>query len=348
LDKVRLGRTNLMVSRLGFGGIPIQRVSEGDAVAVVRKCLELGITFIDTANAYTSSEQRIGKAIRGRQEGLIIATKTMERDPDAVARHLELSCERLGVRAIDLYQFHNVGDAKAMEAVLRPGGALSVAEEAKRRGIIRHIGVTCHALDAAKALVRTDRFETIMFPFNFIKREPVDELLPLTRQYDVGFIAMKPLEGGRLDNVRLAFKYLWQFPDVATVVGIERVAEIVEIMDILNNGPLTLTVDDYREIERLRVELAKAFCRRCDYCQPCTQGIPISLALDYPSIFRRLPMVSIFTGFIAEAMEKAATCTECGECEERCPYRLPIREMLSEYVGMYRQEKARRKMRAGA
>ncbi len=339
MEKIRLGRTNLMVSRLGFGGIPIQRVSTEKAIAVVRKCLDLGITFIDTANAYTSSEMRIGQAIRGRQEGLILATKTTERKPEAVARHLELSLERLGVKTIDLYQLHNVSDAKAMEAVLSPGGALSVAEEAKRRGIIKHIGVTCHALDTAKALVRTDRFETIMFPFNFIKHEVIDELLPLTRQYDVGFIAMKPLEGGRLNNVSLAFKYLWQFPEVATVVGIERAAEIVEIMNILE-GPLALTESDEREIARLRIELAKAFCRRCDYCQPCTQGIPISMALEFPSMLKRLPDESIF-GFVAEFMEKAATCTECGECEERCPYHLPIRKMLSEYVEMYQKKKAR-------
>ncbi len=340
MEKIRLGRTNLMVSRLGFGGIPIQRVAEDDAIAVVRKCLDLGITFIDTANAYTSSELRIGKAIRGRPEGLTIATKTLSRKPEEVARHLELSSEHLGVETIDLYQFHAVNDAQAMEAVLSPGGPMTVAEAAKRRGLVKHIGVTSHSLDTAKALVRTDRFETIMFPFNLIKYEVVDELLPLTRQYDVGFIAMKPLEGGRLENVRLAFKYLWQFPDIVTIVGIERVGEIVEIMNILE-GPLTITESDEREIAKLRRELDKAFCRRCDYCRPCTQGIPISQVLDYPSIFRRLPMVSIFSGFIADAMEKAATCTECGECEERCPYHLPIRQMVRDYAGQYQREKAR-------
>jgi predicted aldo/keto reductase-like oxidoreductase len=338
LEKVRLGKTGMMVSKLGFGGIPIQRVSRDDAIAVVSKCLDLGITFIDTANAYNTSEECIGEAISGRREGLVIATKTLARKRDEVEGHLRLSLQRLGVNSIDLYQFHNVSDSDALGMILNPDGPIAVIEEAKRLGIVKHVGVSCHSLDVAKQLVKSGHFETIMFPLNLITHEAADELLPLAREHDVGFVAMKPLEGGLLTNVSLAFKYLLQFPDVVTIVGIEKLEEIIEIVDILK-GPLAITEAEQMEIARLRRQLGKRFCRRCNYCQPCTQEIPISIVMEYPSIFRRLPAKRIFSEFVADAMEKAATCTKCGECEERCPYDLPIREMLEDYVGQYQAAK---------
>jgi len=340
LEKVRLGRTNIMVSRVAFGGIPIQRVSEDFAVSVVKKCISLGINFIDTANAYTTSEQRIGKAISGKRNKLIIATKTLARTREEVEKHLKLSLDRLGTNYIDLYQFHNITDSDTLKAVLADNGPMAVATEAKKHGLIRHIGVTSHSLDMAKELVKSDCFETIMFPFNFITYEAANELLPLANEHDVGFIAMKPLEGGRLDNISLAFKYLLQFPNVVTVVGIEKIQEIEEIAEILKQ-PLTFSAAEEAEVYKLRQELDRTFCRRCDYCQPCPQEIPISFVMDYPSLYRRLPPERIFVDFVADAMEKAAQCTECGECEERCPYGLPIREMIEGYVAEYKVGKSK-------
>lgn len=206
MEKIRLGRTEMMVSKLGFGGIPIQRVSEDEAVAVVRRCLELGITFIDTANRYTNSEERIGKAISGQREGIIIATKSNALTREEIKDHLKLSLKQLRVESIDLYQFHNISDANALKAVLEPNGPMAVVQEAKRAGLVKHIGVSSHSMGTAKELVKSDRFETILFPFNFITCEAADELLPLARKHDVGFIAMKPLAGGMLDNVTIAFK----------------------------------------------------------------------------------------------------------------------------------------------
>lgn len=339
MEKVRLGKTNIMVSKIGFGGIPIQRLSETDAVSVVRKCLELGINFLDTANDYTNSEERIGKAILGCRESLILGTKTMGRTRKEVENHLKLSLERLGTDYIDLYQIHNISDLDTLKKVLAPDGPMAVVTEAKRLGQIRHVGVTSHSLDIAKELVKLGYFETIMFPLNFITFEAANELIPLAKERDVGFIAMKPLEGGRLDNVDLAFKYLFQFPDVVTIVGIEKIKEIEEIAEVLNK-PSTISESEEAQIERLRNKLGTTFCRRCDYCQPCVQEIPISVVMDYPSLFNRLPPEGIFSDFVAEAMEKAAHCTKCGDCEERCPYSLPIQEMMENYVTRYEEGKA--------
>lgn len=338
MEKIRLGRTEMMVSKLGFGGIPIQRVSEDEAVAVVRRCLELGITFIDTANRYTNSEERIGKAISGRREEVIIATKSNALTREEVKDHLKLSLKQLGVESIDLYQFHNISDTNALKVVLEPNGPMAVVQEAKKAGLVKHIGVSSHSMDTAKELVKSDRFETILFPFNFITCEAADELLPLARKHDVGFIAMKPLAGGMLDNATIAFKYLFQFPDIVSIPGIEKIHEIEEIVQILEQ-PLVMPVAEQREMEQLKQELGTRFCRRCNYCQPCTEGIPISSVMTLPSNIKRQSPERLFSDTFNERMEKAANCTECGECEERCPYKLPIREMMAEYVNLYKIKK---------
>ena len=338
MDKVRLGKSELMVSRIGFGGIPIQRLTEADAVGVVRACMELGITFLDTANAYTSSEGRIGKAISGQREHLVIATKSGSRDRAGVETHLKQSLEALAVESIDLYQFHGVNDFDSYRRILEPNGPMSTALGARSAGLIGHIGITSHSMDVAKEAVKSEQFETIMFPFNFVTAEPAEELLPLARQYDVGFIAMKPLAGGLLDNASLAFKYLLQFPDVVPIPGIERVEEIREIVSILD-GPWQMTEEERSEMQRVRAELGTRFCRRCDYCQPCSEGIAISLVANFAGFLKRMPPERIFSGWIAAGMEKAASCTKCGDCEPRCPYNLPIMEMVEENAGLYQKEK---------
>lgn len=337
-EKIKLGKTSMMVSKLGFGGIPIQRVSEDEAIAVVRRCLELDINFIDTANGYTNSEERIGKAISGRCGGLIIATKSTSRKRGEIESHLELSLNNLGVESIDLYQFHNVSDSDSLNEILAPNGPMTAVKEAKRAGIVKHIGVTSHSMDIAKELVISGHFETIMFPFNFITCEAAEELLPLAREHDVGFIAMKPLAGGMINNIALALKYLLQFPDVVILVGIEKVKEIDEINEFIKRS-WRITEAEHEEIQHLREELGTRFCRRCDYCQPCAEGINISAVLQTKSFFKRLPPQRFFSGWIADALEKAVNCTKCGDCEERCPYGLPIRDMVEECSNLYQEEK---------
>ncbi|MFC2006898.1 aldo/keto reductase [Chloroflexota bacterium] len=338
MDRIRLGKTELMVSKLGFGGIPIQRLDDDGAVSVVRRSLELGITFIDTANGYTTSEERIGKAISGRRDRLVLATKTPSITSEGVERDLNLSLKRLCVESIDLYQFHGVSTFKTLETVLDPRGPRTVLEKAKRAGTIKHIGITSHSMDVAKEAVKTDRFETIMFPLNFITTEAVSELLPLCREHDVGFIAMKPLAGGMLDNAVIAFKYLFQFPDIIPIPGIQGIHEIEEIVEALE-GPWEMTETEEQEMRRLREELGTRFCRRCQYCQPCTEDIPISTIMTSRSFFNRMPPERFFSGIVSTAIEKAASCAECGNCEERCPYHLPIREMIAEHVEWYQEEK---------
>ena len=330
-----------MVTRIGFGGIPIQRLNDDEAVAVVRKCLDLGVNFLDTANNYSVSEERIGKAIKGRRDDVYIATKTGGRTREDIEKQLELSLKRLDVDYIDLYQFHGVSDQATLDKILdSEDGLYKVFEEASQAGKIRHIGITSHHLDAAKVQVKSGRFETIMFPFNFITCEPADELLPLCKEYDVGFIDMKPMAGGMLENAAVAFKYLFQFPDIVMIPGIEKLHEIEEIVGLFE-GPHEMTIAEQAEMKRLTEELGTRFCRRCDYCQPCSQEIAISMLMTFPSFVKRLPPDwYLKSPWIPQLMEKSTACSDCGECEARCPYHLPILEMMKESYDLYEKIKA--------
>lgn len=331
---MRLGKTELEVSRVGFGGIPIQRLTEDEAVEVVQRCLDLGVTFLDTANGYTTSEERIGKAIAGRREQVVIATKTAARDGATAQQHLELSLKRLNVDTIDLWQFHSVNSFEAYEQVLGPDSAMEAAQAALQAGKVRYIGITTHSMDVALKAVPSGHFETIQFPFNFVTSEPAEELVPLTQKHDLGFIAMKPFAGGMLDDAHLAIKYLLQFANVVPDPGIETSAEIEEIVDIVA-GAWELTSQERQKIEQIRAEVGTRFCRRCEYCQPCPESVNISLVMNLRSFQKRFTEEALVTGWIAQGVESARNCTECGECEEKCPYLLPIREMLVENMEFY-------------
>jgi predicted aldo/keto reductase-like oxidoreductase len=334
-----LGKTGLNVSRVGFGGIPIQRLTEDEAVEVVSRCVDLGITFLDTANAYTTSETRIGKAIAGRREKLVIATKTGARDKQTALEHLENSLRCLRTEYVDLWQFHNVSTVEAYEEILGPGGAMEAAREALQAGKVHHVGVTSHSMDMALKMVPTGLFETLQFPFNFVTSEPADELLPLVEEHGLGFIAMKPLAGGMLADARLAIKYLLQFDAVVPDPGIETAAEIEEIVGIVE-GPWALTPQERQAMADFRAEAGTRFCRRCEYCQPCPQEVRISTIMNLSSFLKRFPEERLREGWVAEAMLTGENCIECGECEEKCPYHLPIREMIAENLALYERRYA--------
>lgn len=334
MERVRLGKTGLEVSRIGFGGIPIQRLTEAEAVRVVQRCLELGVTLLDTANGYTTSEERIGTAIAGRRDGLVLATKSPARDRRRAMEHIDLSLKRLGIEVLDLWQLHNVSTMDALDQVLGPGGALEAGRRAVEMGKVRHVGFSSHSMDVALKAVALGCFETVQFPFNFVTDEAAASLLPLARLHGLGFIAMKPLGGGLLSNASLCIRYLLQYDDVVPDPGIERVAEIEEIVSIVN-GSWVLSADDWQQIERIRAEVGQRFCRRCGYCEPCPEGVRISTMMTLESLGRRLPPERLASGWAAQAVASAEGCIECGECEEKCPYSLPIRAMMAENLALY-------------
>ncbi|MBI2877445.1 MAG: aldo/keto reductase [Candidatus Tectomicrobia bacterium] len=331
----RLGRTGLQVTEIGLGAIPIQRRTLEDGARVVERCLELGINFIDTANGYTDSEEKIGRAIAGRRrEELVIATKSNRRDKKGVLEHIDLSLRRLGTDYLDLLQLHNLTTLDELAQVTGPGGAMEGLREAQEAGKLRHIGVTSHSFANTPAFLRTGLFETIQIPFNFIATDAEREIFPLAQAMEIGVIGMKPFAGGAIEDARLAFKFLQRYDFLVSIPGIEVIAEVEAIARIIEERP-SLTPADEAEIERIRAELGTRFCRRCQYCYPCPQGIKVALVNGIDSFIRRMPRERMLTGWIAEALAEAQGCQQCGLCEERCPYHLPVRELLQEGLDTY-------------
>ncbi len=331
---VTLGKTGLRVSAVGFGGIPIQRVSPDDATRAIHKALEMGVNFIDTAMAYTDSQEKIGAAIKGRRDGLVIATKGHHRTAEAIGEEIDQARDALGIDKIDIFQMHGVSKPDALEEIQAPGGAIEGLLQAKADGKIAHIGASSHSLDMALKLVEIPEIETIQFPFNLVTSEPADELIPKARAAGVGFIVMKPLCGGQYDNARLAFKYLNGFPDIVPIPGIETPEEIEEIVAIVESGELLNGVEK-AEADEIVARLGKVFCRRCLYCQPCPEGVKITQAMVFSGIVRRM---SAQRAKNAAAMisEGVPNCTECGQCETKCPYDLKIIDTIKQSLDLAR------------
>jgi len=345
MNTVRLGKSGLMVSRVGMGGIPIQRPPFDDAVRVIRRALDLGVSLIDTSRGYGDSEERIGQAIAGRREQVTIATKGGWRDKDMARDCIDESLKRLGTDVIDLWQFHGVNTVEGYEGLFGPDGAMEAAQAALRAGKIRHIGLSSHSPDVARKAIVDGHVETIQIPFNLIGRETGEELAPLAQEHDVGFIAMKPFAGGMLRKANLAIRYLLQFDDVVPIPGVGRATEIEEIVAIVERGSRPLTAEELEEIDEIRERVGTRFCRRCLYCMPCPQGVEIQPLMTLPVLWELWPPEVTFSeesigGYAKRVVASAENCIQCGECEVKCPYELPIREMIAEHVELYRQAAA--------
>ena len=330
---VRLGKSQLSVSQVGFGGIPIQRVSFAEAEKCIHAALDLGINYIDTALVYGDSEEKIGQALKGRRDKVILATKVPPRSREFVAESLESSLKKLKTDYIDLYQLHNVENKELLEA---SKDVIDILHKARKQGKVRHIGVSIHGVDWANEVIRTGLFETVMIAMNFIVNEAERNVLPTARELDVGVIAMKPLAGGHISDAALAMKYFTGFDDVVPLVGIEQPEEIRQIVEIVESG-IAPSEQEIREMEKIREESGAQFCRLCGYCLPCPQGIDIVLVNTFYSIAKRMPLDSVLKGGIADGMRRAENCVECGTCEERCPYHLNIRRLIRENYEYFKQ-----------
>jgi predicted aldo/keto reductase-like oxidoreductase len=324
-----------MISRVGIGGIPLTRPPLDEVVKLVNRALDLGVNFIDTANGYSTSEERIGLAIEGRRDEVILATKSGAGDRETARKHLDLSLKRLRTDYIDLWQFHGIMTLEKYSHIIAPGGAMEFAREALADGRIRHIGFSSHNLETALKLVATDDFETVQFPFNFISDEAAQELVPLAKQYDVGFIAMKPFAGGMIKNANHAIKYLLQFDNVLPDPGIEKLSDIEEIVDIVDRSH-DLSSEELSAMEEFRSSTGTRFCRQCEYCMPCSQGVHIHRMTYLQRLYELWSPERYFTWpLVLDAVESASNCTKCGECEAKCPYLLPIRDMIDENLDFH-------------
>lgn len=326
MEYVTLGKTGLKISRLGFGGIPIQRVDVDTTKKLMQLMAEKGINYIDTARAYTVSESFLGEALEGIRDKFVIATKSMARTKEAMARDIALSLKNLRTDYIDLYQVHNI-PVSELDFIMGPGGALEALMEAKEAGKIGHIGLTAHSLETFAKAVELPWVETIMFPYNIVENQGQDLMRKCTEN-NIGFIAMKPLAGGAIEDATLALRYICKNPDVTVVIpGMYDVKEMEQNIAACEDSS-EFSEAELTQIDVVKERLSGNFCRRCNYCAPCTVGINISGVFLFQGYLDRYGLGDWAKGRYAALETKASACVGCGECEARCPYNLPIRDML--------------------
>jgi len=324
-----LGKTSLKISVVGLGGIPIQKTDVAGVKAVLDACEETGINYIDTARAYTVSEEYLGEALLGRREKFVIATKSMARDYESMKADIEKSLKNLRTDHIDIYQIHNIRNEDEFALCFGENGAYRALSEAKAAGKIGHIGATAHAPEAFERLITEfeDRIETVMFPYNIVESQGED-LIARCREKNIGFIDMKPLAGGAIEDATLAIRYILANDAVSVVIpGMATAEELAQnVAAAENTAPLT--ADEQAAIVRVRETLGSEFCRRCGYCAPCTVGIGIPGVFLFEGYLSRYGLENWARERYATMAVKASACVECGVCETRCPYNLPIRQML--------------------
>ena len=331
---VKLGKTGLEAAVVSFGGIPIQRSNAENTRAVVDKLEQYGMNYIDTARGYTVSEEYLGAALEGRRDKFILATKSMARDKAGMAKDVETSLSNLRTNYIDLYQLHNVPE-KDIEKVFGPDGAYEALAEATAAGKIGHIGATCHSADAMKILVEqyADKIETMMFPYNIVEDQG-REILALAREKGIGTIAMKPMAGGNLDDWNLALRYIAasgvidiSIPGMGSPEEVERNAAV--------DLSTPLTQEELEQCAAIRKELGTQFCRRCGYCAPCPNGIDIPQNFLMANYARKYGLAGWAEARYKAMPYHAGSCVMCGACEKRCPYNLPIRDMLEDVAKLF-------------
>lgn len=334
MQKVILGKTGIEVSKNSFGALPIQRISKKDAVYLLQKAFYQGINYFDTARAYSDSEEKLGAAFSYIREKLIISTKTAAQTGEDLKKDLEESLRMLKTDYIDIYQFHNPAFCP------KPGdgsGLYEAAEEAKKEGKIRHIGITNHRIAVAKEAIESGLYETMQFPFSYLSSEADLEIVEMCRKADMGFIAMKALAGDLIHNSACAYAFMDQpqFDHVVPIWGVQRESELDEFLSY-QACPPTLTEALQKEIEKDRKELSGDFCRGCGYCMPCPAGIEVNNCARMSLMLRRAPQEGWLSEEWQEKMKKIEGCLNCGHCKSKCPYGLDTPELLKKNYEDYK------------
>lgn len=322
-----LGKTNLKINRIGFGGIPIQRVTQQYTNKIIDELINQGINFIDSARGYTVSEEYIGNAIEGKRDNFILASKSMSRTYEDMLKDVDITLKNFKTDYIDLYQLHNV-KSDEYENIFNDNMAYKALLDCKSQGKIKNIGITSHSIDTIKKAVRDEKFDTIQFPYNIVE-DQADEIFREAHKRNIGIIVMKPLAGGAINNAKLAIKYILSKEYIDVVIpGMDSVDQVLENISVLEN--LYIDKEDELKIEDIRNQLGNRFCRRCEYCMPCPVGINIPMNFLLEGYYSRYNLKEWSKERYNSLDIKASDCVECGKCESKCPYDLPIREMLKE------------------
>lgn len=325
----RLGRTDIQVTTLGFGGIPINRIGHQEAIQVLDRALARGINYYDTARAYGTSEAKMGEAFEGRREEIYISSKGIRRGAAETREDIQTSLSNLRTDYLDFYFIHDVSRERDRDRVLGPDGALQAALEAKAAGAIRHLAISSHRPEIMEELLRTDHFDVAMIPVNIVDKYFLTKVAPLAKAMDIGLVVMKPFAGGALDDAPICLRYALNQGLDTVIPGMQSIAEVDENVDIAESFK-PLSEAELAQLEEAAKSLGKHFCRQCGYCQPCPQEINIPQVFLLDRYYQRYWLKDVAQAKYADLAVQADACEDCGVCEERCPYFLPIREMLQE------------------
>lgn len=331
MNKMIIGNTGIEVCRLGLGSIPLQRIGEQDAIDVVRHALEKGIDFIDTARNYSTSEERIGKALKGTDKKVTVSSKSILRTSDGIRKEIDKSLEELQLDYIDIYHCHSVATDEDYKRVTAPDGALAGLIKAKEEGVIGHIGISSYNIDVMEKAVDDNLFETIMVGFNIIEPIAYKSVIPKAMQKKTGIMTMKPLAGGVVGIPELALRWALSFPDLLVITGMET-KEQVDKNWAVHEGSTGFTDEEKQQIVSLNKQFENKFCHRCGYCEPCAVNIPIYKILSAKNMVKIHGPQMLTTPDFENVLDRAKSCIQCGDCLIRCPYNLPIPFMMKEYV----------------
>lgn len=330
---VRLGSTGITVNKNGFGALPIQRVSMEEAIRLLHRAFDGGIRFYDTARLYTDSEEKLGQAFPDRRSRIFLASKTGAVTAEGFWKDLETTLKNLNTDYLDIYQFHNPAFCP------KPGdesGLYDAALEARKKGMILHIGITNHRLNVAQEAIDSGLYETLQFPFCYLSGEPELKLLEGCKKQDMGFLSMKALSGGLITNAAAAFAFQAQFPETLPLWGIQREEELEQFLSFVDNPP-SMNEELSAVIEKDRKELLGEFCRGCGYCMPCPAGIEINNCARMSLLLRRAPSAGYLTPQWQEKMQKIENCKHCDSCKKKCPYGLDTPKLLKKNYEDYKE-----------
>ncbi len=330
-----LGKTGIVTPQNAFGALPIQRTDHEEAVRILRRAYEGGMTYFDTARAYSNSEEKLRMAFSepGLRDKIYIATKTMAKTPEAFWKDLETSLTTLGTDHIDVYQFHMADRCYAPDDGT---GMYECMLEAKRQGKIGHIGITAHKIAVAEEIAVSGLYETLQFPFSYLAAEREIKLVETCAQNNVGFVAMKGLAGGLITRSDAAMAFMTLYPNALPIWGIQKMSELEEWLAFMDEVPeYTGEIKDY--IEKEKSELAGEFCRGCGYCMPCPVGIKINNCARMSLMIRRAPSSGWLSDEWQSEMAKIDDCLNCRKCTAHCPYELNTPELLKKNLEDYRK-----------
>lgn len=358
-----MGKTNFRISALGFGAMRLPSRKEGGldadlSIAMLHRAFESGVNYLDTAYMYCGgeSERIVGRALRGWRDRVRLSTKSPiweMKSRDDFRKRLEEQLVKLDTDHVDFYHFHGLGETSWKEKVL----AFGLLDEMSRlcdEGMIRFASFSFHDKPAVmKTFIDSGAFASVLCQYNVIDRSNED-MMAYARERGLGVVAMGPVGGGRLGapdgfvetvvsggrrTPEIALRFVLANPNVSCALSGMSTMEQVEQNIVVASDPTPLSPAEYRAVRELsesRKRLAELYCTGCAYCMPCPHEVNI------PVCFESMIQHKVY-GLTGSAVERyrsigsewtkgkrADACVDCGECETRCPQKIPIRAQLKE------------------